>query len=225
MGTTQSIKTGREIEGLRQTVLRMGGLCEAILAKSLRAAWARDERLSEEVARDDLEIDRLDVEVDAAVLRVLALRAPVAADLRQVLAIKNLATDLERVGDLARNIASSAHRLSHRDPVTPPPRLRSLAEDAQRSLARAMQSFADLDARQARAVIAEDEDIDALEGTVIREAIARIREEPSLSEQEIDLIFIAKSLERIADHATNIAEEVVLAAEALNLKHAEKLSR
>ena len=224
MNTSSTVKTGREVDNLRNLALRMGGLAEAILDKALRAAWSRDRRLPEEVVADDLEIDRIDVEIDQTVLSVLALRAPVAADLRQVLAIKTMATDLERVGDLARNIAGCAERLSVRDPVTPQPRLRSLADESQKALSRSIRAFADRDVAQARAVLGRDDTIDQLEGEVIRESISKIRSEPGRSEQEIDLIFIAKSLERIGDHATNIAEEVILAAEALNLKHIHKLS-
>jgi phosphate transport system protein len=203
----------------------MGGLAEAILDKSLRATWTRNAELAGEVSSDDLEIDRIDVEIDHAVLNVLALLAPVAVDLRQVLAVKTMATDLERVGDLARNIAGCAQRLSDRATVSPPATLRTLAEDCQRTLRRAIQAFADLDSDRAREVLAADDAIDAAEDGVIRQAIARIQTQPSQSEQEIDLIFIAKSLERVADHATNIAEEVILAADALNLKHLEKLSQ
>lgn len=224
MSSAVQIKTGREVDNLRQLALRMGGLAEGILDKSLRAVWNRDRALAEEVAADDLEIDRIDIEIDAAVLNVLALRAPVASDLRQTLAIKTMATDLERIGDLARNIAGSAGRLASRHPVTPPSLLRELADDSRRSLSRALQAFADLDGDLARAVLGEDDDIDEVEGRVIRESIGRIQTEPTASRQEIDLIFIAKNLERIADHATNIAEEVILATESVNLKHAEKLA-
>ncbi|MHA7838653.1 MAG: phosphate signaling complex protein PhoU [bacterium] len=218
-----SAKVGRDVQSLRTRALRMAGLAEAILDKSLRATWSRDARLAEEVVGDDLEIDRIDLEIDHAVLNTLALRAPVASDLRQVLAIKTMATDLERVGDLARNIAGCARRLIERAPVTPPPMLRVLADDSQRALARAIQAFADLDSQQARAVLSDDDSIDTTEDRVIRQAIGQIHADPSLSEQQIDLIFIAKNLERVADHATNIAEDVVLAAESLNLKHVEKL--
>ena len=202
----------------------MGGLSESILAKSLRAVWNRDAGLASEVVDDDVEIDRIDVEIDAAVLNVLALRAPVASDLRQTLAIKTMATDLERIGDLARNIAGSAKRLAERDPIAPPPLLRHLADESRRSLRRALQAFADLDGAMARDVLDEDDGIDQSEEQVIRESIERIRSEPVSSRQEIDLIFIAKNLERVADHATNIAEEVILAAESVNLKHAGKLA-
>jgi len=219
-----SAKVGRDVQSLRQKALRMAGLAEAILDKSLRATWARSLALADEVVADDLEIDRLDLEIDQAVLNTLALRAPVASDLRQVLAIKTMATDLERVGDLARNIAGCARRLIERAPVTPPPLLRALADDSQRALSRSIQAFADLDSGQARAVLSADDSIDSTEDRVIRQAIAQIHATPNLSEQQIDLIFIAKNLERIGDHATNIAEDVVLAAESLNLKHVEKLS-
>ncbi len=219
-----SLKTGREVDNLRHLALHMGGLAEDILDKSLRAAWNRDDRLAREVPDDDLEIDRLDVEIDAAVLNVLALRAPVAVDLRQTLAIKTMATDLERIGDLARNIAGCAERLSARAAISPPQLLHTLADDCRRSLKRSLEAFADLDVELARNVLDEDDAIDELEGRVIREAIAEIRGNPEVAKQLIDLIFIAKSLERVADHATNIAEEVVLAAESINLKHAEKLS-
>ncbi len=218
------IKTGREVDNLRQLALRMGGLAEGILDKSLRAVWNRDPVLADEVVRDDLAIDRIDVEIDAAVLSVLALRAPVASDLRQTLAIKTMATDLERIGDLARNIAGSASRLAERPPITPPTILRELADDSRRLLGRALQAFADLDGELARTVLREDDEIDEIEGRVIRASIDRIESRPDASRQEIDLIFIAKNLERVADHATNIAEEVILAAESVNLKHAEKLA-
>lgn len=219
-----TIKTGREVDNLRHLALRMGGLAEGILDKSLRAVWGRDVALSEQVMHDDLEIDRIDVEIDAAVLNVLALRAPVAVDLRQTLAIKTMATDLERIGDLARNIAGSARELSAGDPLTLPPLLRTLADVTKRSLSRALQAFADLDGGLARAVLQEEDEIDEFEARVIRQSIEKIRTNASAPRQEIELIFIAKSLERVADHATNIAEEVVLAMESINLKHAEKLS-
>ena len=219
-----SAKVGRDVHSLRQLALKMAGLAEDILAKSLRAVWSRDPELAGEVAADDLEIDRLDVEIDQAVLNVLALRAPVAVDLRQILAIKTMATDLERVGDLARNIAGCARRLSEREPISPPQGLRTLAEDSQRVLRRAIQAFADIDSDQARVVLSADDSIDDAEDRVIQETIEKLRSDSSSSEQHVDLIFIAKSLERVADHATNIAEDVILAAEALNLKHVEKLS-
>ena len=122
------------LEDLRHRLIKMGALAEAILDKSLRAVWERDAALAREVKIDDLEIDRLDLEIDEAVLRILALQSPVANDLRNVIAIKMIATDLERVGDLARNIAKSALRLSSRPAVEISSKLRELAGEAKRLL-------------------------------------------------------------------------------------------
>src|SRR5512145_210460 len=104
----------------------MGAGARAILAKALRAAWERDFASAREVHGDDLELDRLDVAIDAQVLTLLATQAPVARDLREVLALKGIAMDLERVGDLARNVARSAERLAERPPTPTPPELRAL---------------------------------------------------------------------------------------------------
>lgn len=214
----------KQIEDVREHVLRMGRLAQAILSKSLRSVWERSDALADEVQHDDLEIDRLDVLIDRAVLELLALQAPVARDLRQVIAIKTAGMDLERVGDLARNIAKSARRLNERPAITISPALRRLADASQRQLDEALTSFADGDAERARAVLAGDDEIDSDEDRFIRKAIEEIRNQPESSEQEVDLIFVAKNLERVGDHATNLAEDVVMVAESVNLKHAEKLA-
>lgn len=210
---------------LREMTLRMGGLAEAILDKAMRAVTERRGDLGREVQQDDLEIDRLDVAIDERVLRALALQAPVAEDLRQILAIKMITTDVERVGDIARNIGKSAVRLADRPAVALPARLGDLAEETRQLLKAALDSFADVDAQKARVVLAGDDQIDEDEDRIVRQALEEIATHPEISSQEIDLIQIAKNLERVGDHATNIAESVVLAAEALNLKHAEKLRR
>jgi len=217
-------KTSRELTSLRALILRMGQLSEEILARSLKAVWERDREDAEQVARLDLEIDRLDVEIDQTVLRNLALLAPVATDLREVVAAKTMATDLERVGDLARNIAKCAIRLADRGLAETPASLRRLASECQQALSKSLRAYADTDPRLAREVLDQDDVIDDDEDEVIRAAIREIHQNPDASEQTIDLIFIAQSLERVADHATNIAEDVILIAESLNLKHAQKLS-
>ncbi len=213
------------MEDLRKAVLRMGGLAEGILGKAVRSVWERKAGLAREVQQDDLEIDRLDVQIDEAVLRALALQAPVAEDLRFVIAIKMMASDLERVGDLSRNIAKSAVRLAERPAVAFPPKLEELADEARRLLKDALDSFADSDAAKARAVLAGDDRIDDDQDRVVRDAIEQIGAHPEITSQSVDLIMIAKNLERVGDHATNIAEDVILAIEAQNVKHAEKLRR
>lgn len=213
----------KKLAALREKLLRMGGLAEAILEKSLRSLYEKDAALAREVANDDLDIDRHDVEIDRAVLELLALQAPVAHDLRQTIAIKTAALDLERVGDLARNIADSAIRLAEGERTRIPPELQTLAEAARRILSSALTAFADTDAEKARAVVAADDRIDDDEAIVIRGAIDTLRTDPQQCSSAVDFILIAKSLERVGDHATNIAEDVVMAADAVNLKHAEKL--
>ena len=211
------------LESVHALVLRMAISCEAILEKSMRALETRDASLAGEIAEDDLEIDRLDVEVDDAVLRALALQAPVAVDLRRVLAAKQIATDLERVGDLARNIAKCAARLADRSPVPLPPSLESLALHAKQMLRGAFDAFVERDPNRARKLLRDDDQVDEDEDRVVREALREIREHPDASPQEIDLILVAKHLERVADHATNVAESVILLVEGKNVKHAEKL--
>ena len=213
----------KKVGALREKLLRMGGLAEAILDKALRALTARDRELALAVAADDLVIDRLDVEIDRGVLELLALQAPVAHDLRQTIAIKTAALDLERVGDLARNIADSAVRLADTPEIALPASLQSLADASRRQLSNALTAFADEDPERARAVLAADDRVDDDEAAVIRGAIESLRREPERSSAAVDFILIAKSLERVGDHATNIAEDVVMAAESVNLKHAQKL--
>lgn len=210
------------IQRLRDLALRMGTNAEGILEKSLRAVFEKDAALAAEVAGDDLQIDRLDVEIDTEVLKALALQAPVALDLREVIGIKMMATDLERVGDIARNIAKSAKRLTAaRSDVAP--ELTELARDTRRVLRQALDAFANLDVDAARAVIAADDRIDDEQDRIVDEAIGGIPEHPERASIALDEIFIAKNLERVGDHATNIAEDVILVAEARNVKHAEKL--
>ncbi len=212
------------LKDLREKILSMGGLAEAILEKALEAVWTRNEALAREVRIDDLEIDRMDLAVDEAVLRALATQAPVADDLRAVLAIKMMATDLERVGDLARNIAKSALRLAEAPVVEIPTNLRTLADEARRLLRHSLDSFSDGDAERAGFVLDDDDRVDANEEEVVRDAIAEITENPHLTSVEVDFILIAKNLERVADHATNIAEDVIMQTQARNLKHASKLA-
>ena len=208
---------------LRETLLRMGSRAEAILDKAVQAVLERDGELARQVEPDDLEIDRLDVAIDGAVLRALALQAPVAADLRKVVAVKMIATDLERVGDLARNIAKSALRLSLHPEVPVPLVLARLARSAQRMLHGALDAYANDDAEAARGVLAQEEDVDRQQDEVVRSGLQEISGHPELASQGVDLIFVAKNLERVGDHSTNIAEDVILVTEARNVKHAAKL--
>ena len=146
-------------------------------------------------------------------------------DLREVVAIKMIATDLERVGDLARNIAKSALRLGRRLDAPIPSILTRLAASAQGVLRSALDAFSHADPRAAHAVLGSDDEIDDAQDEVILEELEQIASHPDMASPAVDIIFIAKNLERVGDHATNIAEDVILVAEARNVKHAAKLSR
>jgi phosphate transport system protein len=213
------------LEALRSDLLRMGGRAEAILDKSLRAFFDRDAHLADEVAKDDIEIDRLEVALDERVLKALALQAPVAEALREVLAVKMIAVDLERVGDLSRNIARCAQRLAAHRQVSIPVALTTLARASQRVLRRSLDAFSRTDADLARTVLAEDDEIDAIQDEVVQTMLRALEKTSDSASQEVDIIMVAKHLERVGDHATNIAEDVILVAEARNVKHAEKLAR
>jgi phosphate transport system protein len=211
------------IEELRRKILRMAALAGAILDKANRVVRERDRRLGEQVLSDDLEIDRLDVEIDEVVLRALALQAPVAEDLRTVVAAKAIAIDLERIGDLAKNIAKSGMRLAERSDTRIPERLEPLQAEAVQMLRAALDCFQATDAEAARRVIRADDHVDELQDQLVKALIKEIEAHPELAPQTVDVILIAENLERVADHATNIAEDVILVAEARNVKHAAKL--
>jgi phosphate transport system protein len=210
---------------VNELILQMGSRCEAILDKALRALFGRNAALAAEVRADDLEIDRLDVAIDEAVLRSLALQAPVADDLRRILAAHEIAIDLERVGDLARNIAKSAGRLAERAPIPFPESLETLAAECQSMLHGALDAFVHRDGEHARRLLAQDEQVDDDQDRVIRQALGEMQAHPDAYSQQVDLILVAKNLERVGDHATNIAESVILVVEGRVVKHAEKLAR
>ncbi len=209
---------------LEQQILRMGALSERILALATQAVSERDTQLALSIDREDLEIDRLEVDLDAAILCALALRAPVAGDLRCVMAIKGMAIDLERVGDLARNMARAAVLLGELAESGLPAQLEPLQREAARQLRAALDAFQARDAELARRVIRRDDYVDALHAEILHEMVTTMSRKPDWVPQAVQTILIAESLERVGDHATNIAEGVILVSEARIVKHAEKLA-
>ena len=211
------------LETLLSHVLRMGGLAEEILHKALQALESGDATLADQVRLDDLAIDQVDVEIDSSVISLLALQSPVAEDLRRVLACKTTAIDLERVGDLSRNIAKCAQRLAEGPGPAIPTQMLHLGELVRRQLQSALDAFTRLDAASARGVLELDDQVDDLQDELVREQIAAVAQNPAWAGGRVDLILVAENLERVGDHATNIAEDVILVAEAENVKHLEKL--
>ena len=197
----------------------MGGHTEAIVLKSVDALRRRDETLAREVQIDDKVIDRLEIEIEERAISLLALQQPLAGDLRFITAALKISNDLERAGDHAVNISESASRLASQPPLKPLVDIPRMAELASGMLHDALDAFVRRDSDTARRLCLRDDDVDQLNRQVFRELISYMLEDPSTITRGMELILVARNLERVADLATNVAEEVVFIAEARIIKH------
>jgi len=208
-----------ELEALQEQVLLMGGRVESIIQKSISALERRDPALARQVIVDDVVIDRMENEIDERCLRLLALQQPLAGDLRFITGALKISNDLERVGDHAVNIAGGADRLAGLPPLKPLVDIPRLATLATGMLREALNAFVRHDAEAARQICRRDDAVDALNRQLFRELISFMIEDPSTITRAMELILVARNLERVADLATNVAEEVVFIAEARIIKH------
>jgi phosphate transport system protein len=208
-----------ELEVLQQRLLSMGGLGEERLRDSVRAVSQRDPGLVDRVLTGDEPINALHIEIDDRCFKLLALHQPMAADLRAIVAAVKINTDLERVGDLAVNIAEAGKRYLQHPPVKPLIDIPRMGDIAQRMLRDALDSFVRRDIHLAQAVLAADDQLDALKTQIFRELLTFMLSEPSTIEPALDLILISRHLERIGDHATNIAEDVIFMVSAKDVRH------
>jgi phosphate transport system protein len=208
-----------ELDGLRSKLLNLGGKVESEIATSVRALIERDSNLAEEVVGADREVNRLEVEVDETCRRLLALRQPAASDLRFITTALKIVVDLERIGDLAVNVAERAIDLNQSPPLRPVHDLVKLADLCKNQVHKALDSFVDADADQASQVIADDELVDALYHTLFNELIGLMMEDSRNIRRASSLMFVAKHLERLADHATNVAEMVIFMVKGTDVRH------
>jgi phosphate transport system protein len=208
-----------QLEILQQRLLAMGGLAEDRMGDSVRAVTERDPALVERILAGDEPINALHIEIDDRCFKLLALHQPMAADLRAIVAAVKINTDLERVGDLAVNIAEAAKRYLQHPPVKPLIDIPRMGDIAQRMLRDALDAFVRRDTRLAEAVLAADDTLDALKTQIFRELLTFMLSEPSTIEPALDLILISRHLERIGDHATNIAEDVIFLVSARDVRH------
>ena len=209
----------QEIEALKEQLLVMGGRVESAIQKAIRGLERRDASLASDVLRDDLVIDQQELDIEERCLRLLALQQPLARDLRFITAALKISNDLERIGDHAVNIAGSAQRLVAEPPLKPLvdiPRMELLATGMLRD---ALDAFVRRDAPAARKLVLRDDEVDQLNRQVFRELMSFMIEDPRTITRALDLVLVARNLERVADLATNIAEEVVFIAEARIIKH------
>ena len=208
-----------EIDQLKTRLLAMAGQAEEQVRSAVRALVEHDRDLAERVFLGDRAINALDLEIDERCFKLLALRQPVATDLRVIVSGVRINSDLERVGDFAVNIAEAALRYMEHPPVKPLIDIPRMADLAQGMLRDALNAYVALDTTLARAVIERDDVLDALKNQVFRELLSFIVGNPATTEPALDLILISRHLERIGDHATNIAEEVIFIASGQAVRH------
>jgi len=208
-----------ELAALKERLLVMGGLAEERVRLAVEALVSTDMALIDRVLEGDGPINQLHIEIDSRAFKMLALYQPMAADLRAIVAAVKINTDLERVGDLAVNIAEAAKRYVQHRPVKPLIDIPRMAEIAQRMLRDALDAFVRRDDGLARAVLNEDDKLDALKTQVFRELLTYMLQDPATIEPALDLILISRHLERIGDHATNVAEDVIFMVLAKDVRH------
>jgi phosphate transport system protein len=215
----------QQIEELKQQLLHMSGLAERIVRKAVESLQRRDSSLADEIFREDKAIDRLEIEIEERCIQLLALQQPLASDLRLVTSALKISNDLERVGDHGVNIAGCAKMLVALPAERPLGDLAPLVDGALGMLREALDAFVRRDADAARRLVRRDDEVDELNRHLFSELLARMVREPGHVEACMSYVLVGRNLERIADLATNIAEEVVFIAEARVIKHhAEELA-
>jgi phosphate transport system protein len=208
-----------ELEQLKTRLLAMGGLAEEHVRLAVKGLVDRDHELIERMLVEDEPINRLHIEIDNRCFTLLALYQPMAADLRTIVAAVKINTDLERVGDLAVNIAEAARRYSSHPPVKRLIDIPRMATIAQTMLRDALDAFVRRDLALAQHVLDEDDRLDSLKTQIFRELLTYMLQDPSTIEPALDLILVSRHLERIGDHATNVAEDVIFIVSARDVRH------
>ena len=208
-----------ELSSLREQLLEMGGLVEGAIAGSVRAIVERDATLAEQVKVKDRVVNRMEVAIDQSCRRILALRQPAASDLRFITTSLKIVTDLERMGDLAVNIAERAADLAQAPALRPLHDLVKLAELSEAQLKRALDAFVTGDPGEAEEVLRGDDHLDALYLKIFNELLGLMMEDPRSIRRATSLMFVAKHLERFGDHATNLAEMVIFMVRGTDVRH------
>jgi len=208
-----------ELGQLKVRLLAMSGEAEAALANATEALLERDRDKAESVIGGDQVIDTMEIEIEEACIGLLALQQPMARDLRMITAALKISNDVERVGDHAVNIAQSAQRVSPTRAVAPEPELQEMTRLAREMLSDALEAFIRGDAEAARALVLRDDKVDALHRSVFRILLTYMMEDPHFIGTAMELFLVSRNLERVADLATNIAEDVVFLVEGVSIKH------
>ena len=208
-----------ELGALQARLLAMGGFAEERVREAVLGLSSREGTLVDRVLVGDEPINDLHIEIDDRCFKLLALHQPMAADLRAIVAAVKINTDLERVGDLAVNIAEAAKRYLLHAPVKPLIDIPRMGDIAQRMLRDALDAFVRRDTTLAEAVLAADDELDGLKSQIFRELLTYMMQDTAKIEPALDLILVSRHLERIGDHATNIAEDVIFLVSARDVRH------
>jgi phosphate transport system protein len=209
----------REIENLKRSILALGALVEENFQRSVRAIEQGDADLAQKVIDSDLEIDHVEVDVEEDCLKIFALHQPVAVDLRFIVAILKLNSDLERIGDLAVNVAEEAIYLADVERPDLTQRLGAMAGKVQWMVKTSLDALVNSDPGLARLVCAEDDDVDDMHRAIISEVKDAARSDPGMLDPLLRIMTVSHQLERVADHTTNIAEDVIYMVQGEIIRH------
>ena len=214
-----TVHLDREIAKLKKILLSLCGLVEERFLQAVKSIKERDATLAKKVIETDIEIDRMEVDVEEECLKILALHQPVAIDLRFIITALKLNNDLERIGDLAVNIAERSEFLATQYKIDIPFDFEAMAEKTQSMLSKSLDALVNLDCDLAHEVCVADDEVDAINREMYNQVKASIQSHPERLQSLIHLLSVSRHLERIADHATNIAEDVIYMVEGKIVRH------
>jgi phosphate transport system protein len=209
----------QDLQALKNRLLNMGAMVEERVHQAIQALMARDLVTVERIVNGDQEINDLQIEIDDRCLKLLALQQPMATDLRLITAAMKINADLERIGDQAVNIAEQAVKILALPPLKPLIDLPRMAEAAERMTRDSLDAFVRRDVALARSILKRDDEVDQLKDQVFRVLLTYMMADPGTIERALSLILVSRHLERIADHATNVAEDVIFVVEAKDVRH------
>jgi phosphate transport system protein len=208
-----------ELQALKHRLLNMGALVEERVHQAIHALIERRPEATDKIISGDQDVNNLQIEIDDRCLKLLALQQPMATDLRLITAAMKINSDLERIGDQAVNIAENAARVLAHPPLKPLLDLPRMGEIAERMTRDSLDAFVRRDSDLARDILARDDEVDQLKDQVFRVLLTYMMADPATIERALGLILVSRNLERIADHATNIAEDVIFLVEAKDVRH------
>jgi len=208
-----------DLETLKTKLLEMGSLVESAIQRSIRAVTQKDRGAAEQVFMNEARINAIEIEIDDFAISLLALQQPMAADLRLIVAALKINTDLERMGDLAVNIAQRAMSLMEGPVIKPMIDIPHIAGLVQSMVRKALDAFVHRDADLARSVLSSDDAVDNMRTACYHELVSFMEQDPQHIQQALALLWITRNLERIADHSTNIAEDVLFLVKGVDVRH------